>query len=184
MKQTWLKIGSAIAVMAITASVQAVPISGTMTFSGNVFLNGPNAGPASTTALAWSSTVIGASSLSPVAASGSIAFTPNWIYSGSPVVASLFTVSGYNFQVLSDTVTQTPTLAGYSLDIQAFGVLSGNGATPTSYIMEISTQDPNANGSWSISGSLFTPVPDGGTTAMLLGMALSGVALLRKKLMA
>jgi hypothetical protein len=49
------------------------------------------------------------------------------------------------------------------------------------------SQDPASGSnptSWSFSASANSVVPDGGATVILLGIALSGVALLRKKLAA
>jgi len=64
--------------------------------------------------------------------------------------------------------------------------VSGNGYTPTVLSWSFTSQDPASGSnptSWSFSASANSPtsVPDGGATVILLGAALSSVALLRKK---
>lgn len=73
--------------------------------------------------------------------------------------------------------------------VSGTGTVSGNGYTPTTLSWSFTSQDPNSgydpngNPTWTFSASAAS-VPDGGATVMLLGIALSGAALLRKKLMA
>ena len=76
--------------------------------------------------------------------------------------------------------------SGY-VSVSGTGIVSGNGYDPTPMSWDFTSQDPNAGtspDSWTFSASgASTPpsVPDGGSTAMLLGAALTGLAFLRKK---
>jgi hypothetical protein len=65
------------------------------------------------------------------------------------------------------------------------GYVSGNGYSSTLMSWSFTAQDPYASTdpvAWTFSAS-GASLPDGGSTVMLLGIALSGAALLRKKLL-
>jgi len=70
--------------------------------------------------------------------------------------------------------------------INGTGTVSGNGFQTTALNWSFTSQDPGVTSNpltftFSAAG---TSVPDGGATAALLGLALSGAALLKRKLMA
>lgn len=103
-----------------------------------------------------------------------------WIFSPSTPTLGLWSVGGFTYDLMSSTVVlQT---ADFLL-ITGTGTISGNGFDPTPGMWSFTSQSPSANGIFSFSaGGQFTGVPDGGTTASLLGIGLVSVGLLRRRL--
>ena len=100
-----------------------------------------------------------------------------WIFNPSTPTPGLWSVGGFTFDLLSSTiVTQNASF----LLVTGIGIVSGNGFDPTSMEWSFSTQ--NAVGgifSFSANG---VAVPDGGSAVALLGIALIGIEVLRRKL--
>jgi hypothetical protein len=91
---------------------------------------------------------------------------------GGPIVSSAY---------LGTSVFSQTTSLGGSTDVYPFTVnATGTFSCPSYYL----TLEDSITGSETSVDSQFTTVPDGGATVMLLGIALSGVGLLRKKLSA
>lgn len=103
-----------------------------------------------------------------------------WIFSPSTPTPGLWSVGGFTYDLDSATVVlQT---ADFLL-ITGTGTISGNGFDPTPGMWSFTSQSPSANGIFSFSaGDQFNGVPDGGTTASLLGIGLVAVGLLRRRL--
>ena len=192
MKNKWLTIGGVIIAMAITATVQATPINGNITMGGNETLDGTSVNN-STTVTGWSAVTTGGAasgSFSGILAGTAVNMVSPWIFLPSPGVplAALWSVGGFTFNLGTSTVITDS--AGF-LNIIGNGTITSTtpGLDPTAFAWRFGTQDPSstpANGGtpvFTFSGATGS-VPDGGTTAMLLGIALSGVALLKKKLTA
>ena len=103
-----------------------------------------------------------------------------WIFNPSTPTPNFWSVGGFTFNLLSATVvTQTSTF----LDITGTGIISGNGFTPTVGQFAFSVQ--NAGGGRHATFSFSAnevEVPDGGSTVALLGLALTGIEVLRRKL--
>ena len=191
MKKTWLKIGGVIIAMAVTATVQAVPVSitGTISMSGSASFDTSSVNTATKVSV-WgnpNAVTVGTDS----GAFGSILtgtvvnMTPNWVFNPSTPLTPLWSVGGFTFSIISDTIVQQ---GGVFLTISGIGTIVPANATkylPTTYAWSFSSQDPivgqPATGTFS---AAVLGVPDGGTTVMLLGIALSGVALLKRKLTA
>lgn len=184
--------GAVAALVGLSATVQAIPISGQISFSGLAVLDSTTltsatkflsySNSAGTTAFPTVGIHTGSYS-SPLLTGASATFTP---FTFSPVTASTpfvlwtFTigVNTYSFKVNSLVVaTQNSTF----LNVIGTGIASITGFTDTSGIFSIT--DTGSGGPTFTFGAN-TTVPDGGTTVMLLGAALSGFALLRKKLTA
>jgi hypothetical protein len=193
MKNKWI-LGAAAAVLtAVTA--QAIPVTGSITFAGGVNLDTGSAGTA-TTVTAWYGPDPDPDPIV-VSRSGSFAaFVPNlspatftapytFVSGAHP---ALWTVGGFTFNLLFSVIdAQT---AG-SVSAMGIGIITGNGFDPTFATWRFSTQDPSAveDGrgavfSFSASDGATGRVPEGGTTLVLLGVALSGLGLLRRKLVA
>lgn len=103
-----------------------------------------------------------------------------WIFSPSTPTPGLWSVGGFTFDLLSSAiVTQNATF----LNITATGIISGNGFDPTAGTWSFTTQSSGGR-----PGTLFSfsadssAVPDGGSSVALLGLALTGVEVLRRKL--
>jgi hypothetical protein len=90
----------------------------------------------------------------------------------------LWSVAGFTFDLLSSTVvTHT---SGF-LSIEGAGIVSGNGFDPTAMTWSFTSQNKGGS-TFSFSGTGATVVPDGGSALALLGVALVGIELLRRKL--
>jgi VPDSG-CTERM motif len=201
MKRKWLIIGAvAAAVCGMGGVAQAVPddpISGNITFAGGVELNTSSAGTA-TEVLAW--TGAGGSGLPTViSADGSFAstvgdtatFNSPWFFN-SGAVSGLWTVGGFTFDLTSSHIVfqgGSPAVVG----VTGIGAVMGNDEAPEAMTWSFSTSDPGAAGAKSLIFSFQvadgttgggSTVPDGGTTAMLLGLGILGLGLVKKLILA
>ena len=180
---TLCAIGATCGILA--SSANAVPITGSITFSGGVQLNGTSAGN-STAVLSWNNEAGGppvvsstSGSFNTVAIGTQATFTNNYQFNfvGSFL---LWQVGGFSFTLnQSNIVFQGP---GF-VTVQGFGTLSGNGFDPTAGIWRFTSQDPSAGAPPTFSFSASTEaLPEGGATLALLGLGLAGVEGLRRKL--
>ncbi len=113
-----------------------------------------------------------------------------WNFNTSTPINSFWTVGGFTFQLLSSFIAaQGTSSSGMAyLYVEGTGLVSGNGYTPTMMSFNLTSQDPIAGenagvDSWSFSASGASTAPsvaDGGSTVMLMGLALTGVAWMRK----
>jgi hypothetical protein len=166
--------------------VQAVMISGSMTFKGTVNLDGPM--ESATAVTDWyGHTGIGRPKV--LTASGDfssfslvgrgVEFAGPWTFnSGS--VPDFWTVGGFTFDLTSSgVVTQNSNL----LNASGTGFVSGNGFDSTAGTWSFTTRTSGAP-EFLFSVSTGDGVPDGGATVALLGLALAGVEVVRRKLKA
>jgi hypothetical protein len=187
----------AVAVCGLAGVAQAVPISGDITFAGGVELNTASAGTA-TEVLAWTGpggsglpvVISDDGSFSGVAPGTTATFTSPWFFN-SGAVASLWSVGGFTFNLTSSKIVfQGGSPAGVLVD--GVGAIMGNGLSPEAMSWSFSTSDPGATG---VDGLVFSfqvadgttgssAVPDGGTTAMLLGLGVLGLGLVKKQMFA
>jgi hypothetical protein len=107
---------------------------------------------------------------------GGISFTPD----GQQVVITIgsgfkYLIAAYDGQNSGAVVWDIAGLAaGTTIDIPAYAQPTASGTDLTDGQYQITT--------WSLFNPGSSSVPDGGTTVMLLGAALSGLALIRRKL--
>ncbi|HEY1663741.1 MAG TPA: VPDSG-CTERM sorting domain-containing protein [Verrucomicrobiae bacterium] len=193
MKNKWITIAAvAVAVFCLEGVASAVPISGDITFAGGVELNTSSAGTA-TEVTGWtgagglgSPVVISADgSFSGITPGAAATFTAPWFFN-SGAVASLWSVDGFTFNLTSSSIVfQGGHPAGVLVD--GTGTITGAGFTATPMDWSFSVSDPSASTTF---GSIFSfqaangSVPDGGTTAMLLGVGVLGLGILRKVMIA
>lgn len=198
MKRKWLKMAAiTAAVIGVAGMAQAVPITGDITFAGGVQLDSSSAGTA-TEVLSWTGpggtgmpiVISDSGSFDTVTPGTQVTFASPWFFN-SGAVSSLWSVGGFTFSLSSSHIVfQGGSPAGVLVD--GTGTVSGNGFDSTSMSWSFTTQDPSATGS---SSSVFsfsaasgttgsTAVPDGGTTAMLLGLGILGLGLLKKQMFA
>jgi hypothetical protein len=193
MKKNIIKyLASAALALGMVSAVQATPINGSIGFLGLYTQNGGTAGNlASATSFTIINTVANPIIVQPGSATGDLAgagapityATPIGVNGNAPSLVGLQLWSAtkglitYSLLVTSETQSFT---SGTQLNLTGTGILrDGNPADNTSGVWQIG---------FGVSGSSFTwqstsaSAPDGGTTAMLLGAALSGLALLRRKL--
>jgi hypothetical protein len=189
--------GIAAVALALTQTLQAVPIVGGIGFQGAVQLNTSSSATA-TAVTAWVSPSVlltsGAfttvANLTPVNfASGNWYFNSATAPSGSFPINSFWSVGNFTFQLLSSYIVNQGGIPGStaSVTVNGTGIVSVTGSNPSGYSPTVmswsfTTQDPSIGqpASYTFSASTVS-VPDGGATVMLLGIALSGVALLRKQ---
>ena len=167
--------------------VQAVQITGNITFTGTCSLNSNSANTA-TMVTSWHG--LGAGGLPQVASHDgafngivtdgdavTIAFP--WSFnSGS--VPNFWQVDGFVFNLSSSSITMQ---GGGSVTVEGSGTISGNGFDLTSGTWSFTTQNPSAKARFSFSAAAGS-VPDGGSAVALLGIALVGIECLRRGLQA
>ena len=112
----------------------------------------------------------------------SVTMAQPWIFTPSTPTPGLWSVGGFTFDLDGSTVVLQNS---DFLVISGSGTVSGNGFDPTPMTWNFTSQSPDANGVFSFSASGNAGgVPDGGTTVALLGFALIGLELLRRKIVA
>jgi hypothetical protein len=103
-----------------------------------------------------------------------------WIFNPSTPTPGLWSTGGFTFDLLSSTIVMQN---ASTLVIEGNGIVSGNGFDPTAMDWSFTTQSsggrPRTTFSFSANG---IAVPDGGSTVALLGVALTGIEVLRRKL--
>ena len=197
MKNKMIKLtGVAVAVLGIASAAYANTITGAVGFSGNSLILNASTAAASTEVLSWGTQT----------AAGSINNGTTTTYSGTPVgglpapfvfatggpggplttvpISSFWTIGIYSFQLTSFNYNNG--VSGQDLDINMLGIVTDGLGDSGNWSGSFSTQNPNigsGSGGYTYTESLsFGSVPDGGTTVLLLGAALSGLALLKRKL--
>jgi hypothetical protein len=165
--------------------VQAVPISGNITFAGTCSLNTKSASTA-TMVTGWHG--LGTGGLPQVAShDGSfngfvtdgdavtIAFP--WSFN-SGAVPNFWRVDGFVFNLTTSSVS---TQGAGAVTVNGAGTISGNGFDLTSGTWSFTTQNPSAHSRFSFSAASGS-VPEGGSAVALLGIALVGIECLRRSL--
>lgn len=182
-----IKLASIAAVaLALTQSTQATPISGNIGFTGGVTYNTAAAGTA-TEVTSWIApqVTLDSGAFSSVASGTAATFAPgNWTFNSGPV-SSFWSVGGFTFNLVASSITSQVAGPNGFVVVNGWGTVSGNGYSGN-LSWSFTSQDPQSGSNpstWTFSASSAT-VPDGGATVMLLGLALSGAALLKKKLTA
>lgn len=165
-------------------SAQAIPITGTVTFAGGVEFDNPLA--TATMATVWHNTHVesadGAFAAGGLVVNTPATFTAPWVFvSATPMLWS----SGiFSFDLNAGATVTRPIIGGVQfLLISGFGTIHGTGYTDTAGMFSFTTQNPGAGGIFSFSAATQS-VPDGGSAVALLGAALAGIEILRRKLRA
>jgi hypothetical protein len=172
----------AVVTVAFTQTTQAVPVTGNIGFSGAVQLNSGSVQTA-TEANAWFDTVVNATSgsFTTVANGSAVTLATPWAFTSGPI-SGFWSVGGFNFDLISSTVHSQD---GLFLNVVLNGTVTANGFDATAFSGTFQVANPSANGLTTFTERLsFNSVPDGGSTMLLLGSALTGLGLLRRKLMA
>ena len=182
-------ISGVAAAMLAAASVQAIPITGSIALGGSANLNSQD-----TSVSSWPFVYV-------VADSGSFGSvnpytmvsmtSSSWTFSPTPgqSLADAWNVGGFTFNFLTDSATQS----GKFLDITGTGTISAAGYTTTTFTWTLAAETPASGGSSEFTfaatagapaggTSSGQPVPDGGLTVAFLGLALAGVEGLRRTL--
>ena len=188
MKSKLLMASAVAAFVAFGTTVQAIPITGQigfngtdLTFTGNsvTFISTASVDTgASAPSGSWAS----AAGAAPVTFTSITSFTPLAPSPVSPLWSFVFGGSTYQFNLTSLTVLAD--IPGTILALSGTGTatISGGVFDPTAATWTLTATAGGPVHFDFDSGN--TAVPDGGMTVMLLGAALSGLALLRKKVVA
>jgi hypothetical protein len=164
-------------------SAQAVPITGSMTFTGGARFDTNSLATASTVNTFSNTSVLDADG-SFTGVSGPVTMSAPWTFAPVPGLArpALWSVGGFTFDLSGTTAVDRPLVGGIQfLVITGVGTLFGPvGFDPTHVTWSFSTQAPSVNGKFSFSAAT-SAVPDGGMTGTLLGAALIGLAAYRAK---
>lgn len=178
----------------VAASTQAIPITGSVDMSGTATLDSTLLGSAGS-ATAFTGVTVGGVPTGSYAGTFGDSVTWKafgWNPSTAPVTSlwsyhDIVTGFTYTFDLASVTVksqdnTFLNLLGTGTLNIT--GVGSPYDATSGSWSFTISNPDggAHANFAFTFANSQTAVLPDGGATVMLLGAALSGLALIRRKL--
>jgi hypothetical protein len=169
---------------------QATQISGDIQFAGEVQFD-TNSLATATRVVTWfdvfhnagfSSVTSGTGDFAGIAPGTQAAMAQPWIFNPSTPTPGLWSVGGFTFDLLSSTVV---TQNASTLVIEGTGIVSGNGFDPTAMDWSFTTQSSGGRTrtTFSFSGNgVAVGVPDGGSAVALLGMALVGIELVRRKL--
>jgi hypothetical protein len=194
MKSNILKyMVSATLAVGMVSAVQAIPITGSIGFTGAFVQNGGTAGNlASATSFTILNTVpnpitihdatgafVGAGAPIVFATSVGVNATPEISLVGAQLWSVLNGLTTYSLTVTTEGQTFT---SGIQLNLAGNGILhDGNAADDTAGVWQIGFGVSGNSFTWQSTSST-SSVPDGGATVMLLGAAFSGLALLRRKL--
>src|SRR5215469_15814188 len=181
-----------VAAMLAVASVQAVPISGSIEMGGELNLDNATLSSA-TQVTSWPLVYVVADSgsfgsISPLSLV-TMSSSP-WVFSPAPGVAlnNLWSVGGFTFNFSSDTVS----VSGNFLDISGTGTITDTSADSAAFNWNLSLEQPTTGGPMEFTfsagaqaasgGGPGGDVPDGGLTLVLLGIAFAGIEIFRRKL--
>jgi hypothetical protein len=198
MKHKLTLMAAAVVLMSLTASVQAVPIRGSISFNGDetAFSGTGGTGSVDGDLSTAKSIVFNSTTVSTAPAPnqsftglGGLAVTMTPFLNINPAAlpaGAVWSVGGFSMTLTSLGTIGSPTQT--SLVLGGFGMLSDGIPADNNtgiWTATFTSSGPGSTGvtfSWNSSSS--GTVPDGGTTVLLLGAALSGLGLLRKKLTA
>ena len=192
MKNNFIKYLTAAALaIGIVGTVQAIPITGSVGFNGSFTQDGTAGNLMTATHLTIINPVVtpGTPTMDFIGAGAPVSFASPIGVNGSllPMIGQLWSVTvglkTYTMTVSTEAETQDTAiqlgLAGTGIMHDLSGALSDT-AGVWQVGFGVSGTPPTASFTWQSTSS--ASVPDGGTTVMLLGAALSGLALLRRKL--
>lgn len=192
MKNKWVVLaGVAVTLMGLNLSVQAVPITGSLNFIGGTVTYNSTA----ITAFGRGTTVndlpgtlptgsyLGTGGASVAFAPGGFTFAPT--LNPNPVSPLWqFTSGGLDYSFALTGITAYS--EAFGLSVSGFGTLSISGGAydPTPGIFTLSGTGVGSTIGFTAMSAVSSAVPDGGTTVLLLGVALLAISLFPKKMAA
>ncbi len=159
---------------------QAGLMAGSIEFGGLCALDNPSLGSA-LGVTAWGTVKVGVATgdFATFVNSGDVAaFHAPWRFNLINPIPGFWSVDGFTFNLNTSSVqSQDNTF----LEVVGAGVVSGNGFDPTAGTFSFAITGSNGTRVFDFSAES-TTIPDGGMTLALLGIAMSGVEGLRRKL--
>ncbi|HND60298.1 MAG TPA: hypothetical protein PLB90_02385 [Opitutaceae bacterium] len=187
MKTNLLKFAAAsLAALLLSVAAKADLINGNISFAGSMSTN--NGGIVGATTINFPAygqyvfTVDG-DFASYVSVYNAATFAPSWNFSSGGSLPGLWSVGGFTFNLQSSSIIVQGLVGNnYWLVIEGTGTVVGNGFDPTVGSWSFTTQNKNNT---STSGFSFSAqssaVPDGGTTALLVGLGLVGMSVIARR---
>jgi len=181
-----MKMKTIIAILAaLTVSVLAIPITGSVSFTGTVKLDTGNPSTANAVT-AWSNTKVqdADGAFGSFLSTGDTAiFTAPWTFDPSTLTSPLWTAGGFTFDLASSAIEAQFSAGPLKfLNVSGTGTVTGHGYDPTPGNWSFTTQSPSSSGRFSFSAAAQTSVPDNGGTVALLGMAVLAIGLFKRTL--
>ena len=174
---------SLLAVALFTTVASAIPMFGDITISGGATMDNNNLSLANAVT-AWSNVKVTSEdgNFLPFVSDGdAVAMAAPWTFNPSTPTPALWSVDGFTFDLATITsVIRFAVGTAKFLTVVGDGWVSGHGFGPSEGSWSFSTQTPSAKGVFSFSAA--TSVPDGGMTIIMLGVALSGLGIMRRKI--
>jgi hypothetical protein len=176
--------------LALCGRASADPITGAISFNGLVQLYNSSNGATSTVndavgVSSWLLPEVGDADgvLGLFATSGdTVTFHAPWAFNTTSEILNFWTVGGFTFTLRDSSVG---TSGPGSLSVSGVGSIAGNGYDATEGTWNFTTQDPSvgrqASFSFSAASGAEPNVPEGGTTALLVGLSLLGLRMIRNR---
>lgn len=179
-----LAVSVAAFAVALTQTARGVPITGVIGFSGAAQLDAPTVS-ASTKVIAWYGNVTGIAGGSFAGLGGSPAvFAAPWLFD-SGAQNGFWSVGGFTFNLASSSVLSR-TATSVTVGLVGTVVSTIAGLSPTAFTGNFTTQDPSDNNGQVFSyteslsfGGAGVPVPDGASTALLMGISSLALGLMK-----
>ncbi len=189
MKKNLIKLAAGAALIFATTVAQAIPIGGSIQFVGTATMN------ASQTAFIGFGGP-GGLGPAPVVLAGSQTGDYAWVANGTAAIWTPFTFNPpaasvtplwtfsigaitYSFDATSMSTSHPD---AFTFNIQGTGIAHITGLEDTAGIWTVTSTGSGTTFTFGASTQAGPQVPDGGTTVVLLGAALSGLAMFRRKL--
>ena len=188
MNKTLLSAASILLLALTLGTASAASINGAITFSGGAVLDNASINTA-TSVVSWVDPLVSSRDgdfIGLVDVGEDVALVAPWTFT-SGAVDNFWSVGGFSFDLTSST---TFLKTANNLIVNGTGFITGNGFASTAGSWSLSSQAPPAGQiidgvttqvfSFSAAAAA-TSVPDGGTTAVLLGASLLGLGLISRR---
>jgi len=177
-----LKLALAVLAAAlVTSGAQAAMVEGAITFAGGAKFDTNSLATATRVTLFKNVKVMSEDGdfTGIVSDDDAVTMAVPYIFTPSTATPGLWSVDGFTFDLDASVVVLQN--ADFLL-ISGTGTITGNGFDPTPGTWSFTAQSPKANGVFSFSSSDGFLAPDGGSTVALLGLGLTGIWMIRRKL--
>lgn len=108
-----------------------------------------------------------------------VTMTEPWIFSVSTPTLGFWSADGFTFDLTSSMVVSQDSM---SIEMSGIGIVGGNGFAQTPGTWDFAWRSDSSEGVFSFtSNDNSVGVPESGTTIMLFGLGLAGLAIARRK---